>query len=402
MKILLLTDGLFPFQIGGMQKHSIILAQHLAEKGCQLHLVHCGGENYSHKKMRSLFPSTSWSNIRETVIPFPELDGLPGHYIRENKRYSKQAYLAIKKEIKDNNEATFDLVYAQGFTGWYFINERDQGNWKSPVLVNFHGFEMFQKAPSLKVKAAYVLLKSAVRTIIRKADYVYSFGGHIHPLLLMEGVKEEQLLLHSNGIDASWLNDGVPVVNETRKFIFIGRYERRKGVEELSQVLELFSSSEKAFEFEFIGPIPDNKKVDDPRITYLGEIREELVIQERLKKADCLVCPSHSEGMPTVILEAMASGLAIIATDVGAISRQVSNNGFLLAQPEVSLIKKSMEKIIDMPASDLLEMKANSIQEIKAKFLWTRVIQDKWDDFHTIQQSNSSKSLQREITDSTH
>ena len=40
--------------------------------------------------------------------------------------------------------------------------------------------------------------------------------------------------------------------------------------------------------------------------------------------SDVLVVPSLSEGMPTVILEAMARGKAVIATDVGAVSDLVS------------------------------------------------------------------------------
>ena len=46
---------------------------------------------------------------------------------------------------------------------------------------------------------------------------------------------------------------------------------------------------------------------------------------------DILLCPSYSEGMPNVILEAMSRGLAIIATNVGAIRLLVSeDNGVLL------------------------------------------------------------------------
>ena len=43
------------------------------------------------------------------------------------------------------------------------------------------------------------------------------------------------------------------------------------------------------------------------------------------------MCPSYSEGMPNVIMEAMSRGLAIIATDVGAVSKLVDEeNGWLI------------------------------------------------------------------------
>ena len=62
---------------------------------------------------------------------------------------------------------------------------------------------------------------------------------------------------------------------------------------------------------------------------------------------DVLICPSYSEGMPNVILEAMARGLAIIATDVGAISEMVdSTNGILMANNKSQLIMSSIMEII--------------------------------------------------------
>ena len=49
--------------------------------------------------------------------------------------------------------------------------------------------------------------------------------------------------------------------------------------------------------------------------------------------ADVLVLPSREEGMPTVVLEAMASGLPIIMTEVGGARQLVhnGNNGLIVA-----------------------------------------------------------------------
>ena len=380
MKVLLITDGIYPFQLGGMQKHSLILTRLLADHHIKVHLVHCGGDLYDQQAFDDLFNAEQLRYIQETHIPFPKLDAFPGHYLRENKRYSN----LIFKKIREEGENEYDLVYAQGFTGWEFIKQRKAGKWQAPVVVNFHGFEMFQKPPSIKVKAAYALLKSTVRTMIRQADFVYSFGGKIHPLLLQEGVKEEQLLLQSNGIDEWWLNDQIEPVGEIRKFIFVGRYERRKGIEELNQALELLSSSEIPFSMTFIGPIPEDKRVKDDRIHYVGEVRDESLMRQYLRQADCLICPSHSEGMPTVILEAMASGLAIIATDVGAVSRQVTTNGVLLSDPDVLLIKKAIESMCVVPAAKIEKLKQISVEMIQDHFLWQRIAEQKIADFNLI------------------
>ena len=87
------------------------------------------------------------------------------------------------------------------------------------------------------------------------------------------------------------------------------------------------------------------------------------------------MCPSYSEGMPNVILEAMSRGLAIMATDVGAVRLLVSeDNGILLNNCNEILIRKAISKFILMDRKLILNMKENSIQIIKENFLWQNII----------------------------
>lgn len=75
-------------------------------------------------------------------------------------------------------------------------------------------------------------------------------------------------------------------------------------------------------------------------------------------QSDVLVVPSFSEGMPTVILEAMAQNLAIIGTDVGAVRAMVSmENGFLITPGNVNELTLTIKKIIEMPSNLLTKQK---------------------------------------------
>ena len=84
-------------------------------------------------------------------------------------------------------------------------------------------------------------------------------------------------------------------------------------------------------EFHFIGPIPVDKQIDNRSFHYHGGISEADMIRNELLKSDVLVCPSLSEGMPNSIMEGMACGNAIIATDVGASSLLVDAEKWLAA-----------------------------------------------------------------------
>ena len=93
------------------------------------------------------------------------------------------------------------------------------------------------------------------------------------------------------------------------------------------------------------------------------------------RKCDVLVCPSHSEGMPTVILEAMASGLAIIATNVGAVKEQIKGNGWLLASISSEKLTEALIKCCQCEETQLSDFKKASIKLVSEKFLWNKTIE---------------------------
>ena len=75
--------------------------------------------------------------------------------------------------------------------------------------------------------------------------------------------------------------------------------------------------------------------------------------------------------MPNVILEAMARGLIIIASDVGAINLMVSHkNGILLKDQNYKSLLKAINSLILLDPVLLIEMKYNSLRKISNSFSW--------------------------------
>ena len=63
---------------------------------------------------------------------------------------------------------------------------------------------------------------------------------------------------------------------------------------------------------------------------------------------DCYVSPSLTEGMPMSILEAMASALPIVATDVGAVGHLLrDDHGKLVSPGDVNGLAKQMQSVLD-------------------------------------------------------
>ncbi len=78
----------------------------------------------------------------------------------------------------------------------------------------------------------------------------------------------------------------------------------------------------------------------DNKVEFIGHISESKKVAELLKLSDIFVFPTMTEGLPRVILEAMASGLPCIATDVGGIPELLSEHCLIKPNDSEGLVKK--------------------------------------------------------------
>jgi len=363
--VALLTESFWPFAMGGMQKHSYYMVKYLARIGINVTVFHNIPENSKNIRIEDFFSQQELSIINFFEVPWTKhFFSFPGHYLYKNYIFSKQIYQIIRE-----NFSKYDFIYAQGFTAWYLLNKTKQ-NSLPPVAVNFHGLNMFQKAPSFVDKIQYWIFGYFVKNILRKSNFSISLGGKLDYIIRKY---YNNVITIPVGIEKEWIINNIKYSNDKIRFVFIGRYEKLKGIEELTKVLKTLNGD---FHFDFIGPIPVQKRIKDTRIQYHGQINDEETIKTILINSDILVCPSWSEGMPTVILEAMASGCAIIATDVGAVSEQVdAKNGILIKPGNVKELSDSLIQMLNIDRGELFAMKKESIEKIREKFLWEHVIE---------------------------
>ena len=368
MRIALLTDGIFPYVVGGMQKHSYYLCKFLAQRGVEIDLYHTDGwmkkSNYDITKLE-FFTNEEKKHITSIVIPFP--DSLPfiGHYLWRSYKYSE----LIFEEL--NKRPSVDFIYSKGLTPWKLLREKNENF--PPISNKAHGYEFFQIAPSFKSYLTQFFLRPPFRFITNSSDYIFSYGGKVSEIIEKMGVSKEKIIEISTGIEPDWIRKKDIDITSIRKFIFIGRYERRKGIEELSEIIKKYKF-EGECEFHFIGEIPIAHQIKNNNVFYHGRITDTAKIKALLQSADYLLCPSFSEGMPNVILEGMASGCAIISTDVGAVSQQVSSeNGWLIQPNNKNELLDAIRKGISINEDDLFKMQEKSIKKVNEFFLWDEI-----------------------------
>jgi glycosyltransferase involved in cell wall biosynthesis len=136
----------------------------------------------------------------------------------------------------------------------------------------------------------------------------------------------------------------------------------KKGFADLIRACGLLAESGKLFQCEIIGEGPlenelraqiDQRNLQD-RVALSGA-KPQREVRQRLAAASVFVLPSvvdaHGgmDNLPTVIMEAMATGLPVISTDVAGIPEMVVQNetGFLVRPGNAVVLAGAIEKVID-------------------------------------------------------
>jgi len=113
------------------------------------------------------------------------------------------------------------------------------------------------------------------------------------------------------------------------------------------------------------------------QVRLLGVRRD---IPELLNAADAFVLPSLWEGMPLTLLEASATALPIVATDVGGNAEVVleGKTGYLVPPKDVGALAYAMLRIMNLPEDDRVSMGQAGRKHIVQNFDLERVV-DRWE-----------------------
>lgn len=312
MHVLFLADGLFPFVVGGMQKHSTMLVKHLSPLVDQITVCACGPINSLPPSEEDVLAElvTTKDNVQVLTCQFEDKGQLPGHYLRASRKLSRN-FLRLAGDL-----AQYDCIYAQGLTGDAFLQKHPR------VLVNLHGLEMFQPAFSWQEAFAKRMLRQCFRRQISLGWKLVSLGGKLGDILSEQGARKEQIVVLPNGVDDFWFDSPIaPKTDDQIRFLMVGRNEYRKGFHVLQEALSILHEP---IELHLVGDWP---KIDSTHhnVMYHGVVRDKHELMKTVDSCDVLLLPSLSEGMPTVVLEAKARGLQVIGTEVGAMSELEEN-----------------------------------------------------------------------------
>jgi len=159
-----------------------------------------------------------------------------------------------------------------------------------------------------------------------KGAKVYTNGFHLAERLRKQGVNAKPLISSTLNKNDFYFDKNKVINNIAPKIIYVGYLRKAKGVETVINAFSLILHSFPKAKLSIVGSgdfeeelkqIVSNKNIRN--VTFLGHVDQREKLNKLLRTHDIFCFASLSEGSPRVILEAMANGLNVISTPVGAL-----------------------------------------------------------------------------------
>lgn len=280
----------------------------------------------------------------------------PWNYRNQLVKYSKK----VREVIHQCNPS---VIYSEGPFLANSISQR--GKVLAPIVFHTHGLEMFQNTGSVYSNSRIWPLKKITRDHCAAASAIISQGG------ILTDTLTKKLKVPASKVKylPNCVSSDIKVVSESRtknenRFLFIGRNEARKGLPMLVKSFRHFPNAR----LDVVGASGELKAPDN--VHFHGLVRDRSLIKRFYDSADYLVVPSLAEGMPTVILEAFARGIPVIASDVGAIPELVRSGftGFLFSKNSKQGLVDSLNQACAISPREYSIMSTNVLSLSKGEF----------------------------------
>ncbi|MCL1470625.1 glycosyltransferase family 4 protein [Argonema antarcticum] len=253
------------------------------------------------------------------------LQGLDGVYA-----YEDGAYATFKAAKQQGILCLYDLPIL------FYRMSRDIQTQEAKRFPEFASVLQAAKEPAWKIERK--------EQEINLADHIFVASSFVQNSLLEAGVNREKISVIPFGAPIDYFYPK-PKTDKLFRALFVGRVGPRKGVHYLLQAWQQLQLPEAELLIVGINEFPEGylDKYGDG-VRYVPSVPH-ASLNEYYSSANVLVLPSLVEGLPLVVLEAMACGIPIITTPNAGVSDIITNGveGFIVPVRDVEAVKQKLE-----------------------------------------------------------
>jgi glycosyltransferase involved in cell wall biosynthesis len=355
MKLSIVTQSTYPFEIGGAQLHTYHLATALQKDGHAVSIITTGN-----KATEQIIEGIKYVRVKKPSKPLLNSLLIFSRFYRQLTK-EKPDFILIDLLTTGLSELPVSL--------FSFLK-------KTPYIVTAHGIEL---------KNSNLYSYHFIRIILTHATKVISVSNELRSFITVKySIPNEKILVVPTAYSPLEIQKAKVktcyVYDNKLKVVFVGRLASEKDPFTLLKAAKTIVNMGINLQLNIVG---DGELMSDLQafcdannlgtyVNFVGAVEHSKAL-EWMYQSDMIVLSSLGEGLPTVLIEAMALGKPAVSTNVGAVKELIKNkqNGFLVAPKNAKeLVEAVVEVKKDKKFYDFLSTNAEkSVSELT----WSRV-----------------------------
>ena len=258
---------------------------------------------------------------------------------------------------------------------------------KPVVMISTASFESITEHHKDPLSMFYLLFIKVNRVLATK---IILYSSALVPEWNLEKYRDKILIAHRHFLDFNTFTVTTPFQNRPPLIGYIGRLSGEKGVQHFAQALPNILSDQQDLRVLIGGDGQLKEAIETSlqeegvtaRVDLSGWISHD-DLPKYLNQLQLLVLPSYTEGLPNIMLEAMACGTPVLATPVGAIPDVIidGKTGFIMENNSPECIAENVLRALNCP--ELEQIAENGRRFVEEHFTfekavenWRRVLQE--------------------------
>ncbi len=358
-KICFLVSGLPPTRLGGIEIATKQILGLLSKKPIEIHVITRNTRIKWKGKTRSLKKTEKIHGYILHHIPFSNIQIFR---VLIHTLFALKTIIQIKPDIIHGQQITPNGFIA--VIGGLFLRKK--------TVVWVRGGELYS--------SSLLYLKSIAQFTISKATTVLAMSHHMKAYMEYLWPRKSFLIL-GNGVDLSkyfHTTSATSIIG----LIYVGRLIKSKRVSDAIKALSRVINDSPPIRLIIIGSGPLENELKnlciqlkiENNVNFLGQINPSK-IHRYLSNADIFIFPTESEGFPNAVLEAMASGLPILASQITVIPELVRNkvNGLLHPPRNINLLSENLKMLLFN--NELRHSMGEKSRELASQYSWDNIVE---------------------------